>query len=298
MASLALFDNETSLKDLSGPHNQAKQARPPPFHPALHALLSSQQARTKPNNRSQPNGPVELSSLLEQRDWLGKLPARREKNLWWRWWRAETTKIQAPTEIEVVEDKAGANTSLLTGRSEVLSSPSGTSDTAGSGSTNSVATAKRYGLPILKTQGAGLGYRVEQFINNRAVPNPPRRSPERTQETPAVIPATATSVASLHNRFYRRRYRDVLSRMPFLSFKPAPVSSRTANSTSETQQPDTQATPNIIPGKYSVRISPLAATRGDPRNRVTYAVMSEEDRQWVQRAQEVSRQANPERKGT
>ncbi|KAG8740538.1 hypothetical protein FRC10_004188 [Ceratobasidium sp. 414] len=289
--------NLKAFKDLSGPHDQAKQARPPPFHPALYALLSAQQARIKPTSRTQQNGPVELSSLLEQRDWLGKLPERREKNLWWRWWRTETTKIQVPAEIEVIEDKAGAHPSLLTERTEVSSSP-GTPDTAGSGSTNSVAAAKRHGLPIPKTQGVGLGYRVEQLINNRAMPKPPGRSPERAQETPPAVPAPAVSVASPHNRFYRRRYRDVLSKMPFLSFKPAPVSSRVANSTPEIQQPDVQATPNVIPGKYSVRISPLAATRGNPRNRITYTVMSEEDRHWVQRAQEASRQANPERKST
>ncbi|KAG8716506.1 hypothetical protein FRC08_009360 [Ceratobasidium sp. 394] len=285
-----------TFKDLSGPHDQAKQARPPPFHPALHALLSAQQARTKPNSRTQPNGPAELSSLLEQRGWLGKLPERREKNLWWRWWRAETTKIQVPAEIEVIEDKVGANPGLPAGRTPVLSSSPGILDTAGSGSTNSVAAAQRYGLPILKTQGAGLGYLVEHFINNRAIPNPPRRSPGRTQESPVVVSTTAASATSPHNRFYRRRYRDVLNKMPFLSFKPAPVSSHTANSTSETQQPDMQATPNATPGKYSVRISPLAATRGNPRNRVTYAVMSEEDRQWVQRAQEAPGQVKSKRK--
>ncbi|KAG9086511.1 hypothetical protein FRC07_013067 [Ceratobasidium sp. 392] len=290
--------NLKTLKDFGGPHNQDKQARPPPFHPALYALLSAQEARIKTNSKAQSNGPVELASLLEQRNWLGKLPERREKNLWWRWWRAETAKIQAPAEIEVAEPIAGVHQDISAGQAGTPQNPSGASGVARSTYTNSAADVKKYGLLMLKTQGTGLNYRVEQLIGNRAMPNPPRRSPERTRETATVNSAPANSLASPQPRFYRRRYRDVLSKMPFLSFKPAPSSPQNATSASETQQPDTLATPNVVPGKYSVRISTLAAPRGKPRNRVTYSVMSEEDHQWIQRAREASQQTDSKHKNT
>lgn len=265
------------LKDLSGPYNQANQARPPPFHPALQTLLSNQQVRIKLSSRAQPNGPVELASRVEERGWLGKLPERREKNMWWKWWHSEIMKINVPVGIEVSEYEAGSSNSAIQDEKKGI---------ARSGSASSVAAAKRYGLPILKTQGLGLNHRVEQIINNRVVPKPPRRSPERLQQQETEEPPPS---APPQTRYYRRRYRDLLVRMPSLSFKPTPGSISSPPNAPETQQ--NAAKPNAIPGKYTVRISPLAATRGAPRNRVTYPIMRNEDREWVQRAQEVQQNA-------
>ncbi|KAG8777513.1 hypothetical protein FRC12_000336 [Ceratobasidium sp. 428] len=282
MVPLALYNGKIYL---SGSTKGANQARPPPFHPALQALVSSRDARVKPTGRVQSNGPAELVSLLEQRDWLGKLPERREKNLWWKWWHEEISKIQVPTEIEVIEQTSSPEPLNVTG----------------SGSTNLVATVKQYGLPILKTQGTGLNHRVERLVRSRATPNPPKRSSERIQETPTTNSTPAPLTVSQQNRFYRRRYRDILSRMPFLSFKPTldpPQKATSSISNLSAEQSDTVTTLNAVPGKYSVRLSPLAATRGKPRNRATLSVMSEEDRQWVQQAQEGPQQVHLERKNT
>ncbi|QRW12059.1 Complex 1 protein (LYR family) [Ceratobasidium sp. AG-Ba] len=266
------------FKESCGPYDQAKQARPPAFHPALHALLSHPQVRTKINSRAQPNGPVELAARVEERGWLGKLPERREKNMWWRWWHSEITKINIPSEVEVIEE-----TTSTAAKDE-------TKGIAGSGTTNSVAAVKRYGVPLLKTQGLGLNRLVEQLVSNRAVPKAPKRSP-RLQKSASPDPPLPKPP---QNRFHRRRYRDMLVRMPSLFFKPTLDPVPVSPDASEHQQK--VAKPNKIPGKYIVRISPIAATRGSPRSRVAYSVMCEEDQQWIRRSQEATQKSDTKRR--
>ncbi|QRW24630.1 complex 1 LYR-like protein [Rhizoctonia solani] len=242
----------------------------PPFAPALKALLSSPLARTKPGTKVQPDEPLALSLALDRRGWLGKLPERRERNLWWNWWREEPTKTLVPTEIEVVEPSPDNASTLPSDKARA---------TNNSGTTSSKASLRlrQLGLPVAKTQEFDLIHRAEEYSQN-------------TQE-----PEVGTSLAvPPQSRFMRRRYRELLSKMPLLSFNSAP-SSRVPPTGSSDLRPQGRSTPPVppvSPGRFSVSISPLATTLG-PRNRTTYSLMTQEDRQWIERARESKGRPEP-----
>jgi hypothetical protein len=216
--------------------------------------------------------------------------------MWWKWWRVEPSRIQVPAEIEVAGVTTCENSNLPLEQTKKTSSPSGITAATGSWDSSSALVVRQLGLPVLKSQGAGLNHHVEKLVNSYTLPNPPRRSPERTIKAPAQTTVASTPVIPPQNRSLRRRYQDVLSRMPFMSFKPAQASPAPPGPASEIQQSSTPAWTAVAPGKYTVQISPIAASRGSPRNRTTYSIMSEEDRQWIQRAQEPRKQPNPKHK--
>ncbi|CAE6475185.1 unnamed protein product, partial [Rhizoctonia solani] len=262
--------------------------RPPAYPPALKALLASPLARTKPGLKSQPDEPAALSLALDKRGWLGKLPERRERNLWWNWWREEPTKTLVPTEIEVIEPKLDAS---ATPPLEPTKS-TGDFDDPSSRAPSTPLRLRQLGLPVARTQESGLLRRAEEYSRSHIIPKAPRRSAEQSpgsqdqgSETAMVIPP--------QSRFMRRRYRELLSKMPLLSFKPtshslipptvAPDSAPYQNS---------PPVPLIPSGKFSVSISPSAATLG-PRSRTTYSIMSQEDRQWIERAREIKQSSIP-----
>ncbi|KAG8715138.1 hypothetical protein FRC11_005577 [Ceratobasidium sp. 423] len=244
--------------------------RPPPFPPALKALLASPLARTKPGLKNQPDEPAALSLALDKRGWLGKLPERRERNLWWNWWREEPTKTLVPAEIEVTEPNSdlSANSSL---------------------ESTTPLRLRQLGLPVTKTQGSGLIRRAEEYSRSHAVPKAPRRSTERSSESQDQGPK-ATITVPPQSRFMRRRYRELLSKMPLMSFKPTSSSQAAPTIASDSTLHDQKSPfPSSPPlGKFNVSVSPLAATLG-PRNRTTYSVMTQEDRHWVERARESKR---------
>ncbi|CAE6340169.1 unnamed protein product [Rhizoctonia solani] len=257
--------------------------RPPPFPPALKALVASPLARIKPGSKNQPDEPMALSLALDKRGWLGKLPERRERNLWWNWWRDEPKRTLVPAEIEVVEPNPGApsNSPTSVEYSNGLSPNASTS-----------LRLRQLGLPVASTQESGLIRRAEEFSRSHLIPKAPRRSTERTLGAPNKSPDVTTTVPP-QSRFMRRRYRELLSKMPLLSFKPSPSSPQTPPIViSDSTSHDQNSTPIVPSGKFDVSISPLAASLG-PRGRTTYSVMTQEDRRWIERARELKRTSTP-----
>ncbi|KAJ1301582.1 hypothetical protein OPQ81_008830 [Rhizoctonia solani] len=149
--------------------------RPPPFPPALKALLASPLARTKPGLKSQTDEPAALSLALDKRGWLGKLPERRERNLWWNWWREEPTRTLVPTEIEVTE----LNPDVPSDSSSESAIPTSSSDSPTSDISTTSLRLRQLGLPVTKTQESGLIRRAEDYARSYTIPKAPRRSPER-----------------------------------------------------------------------------------------------------------------------
>ncbi|KAF8711748.1 hypothetical protein RHS03_01489, partial [Rhizoctonia solani] len=285
-ASGPIRHQNLAMYKLTGNSPNPTDTRPPPFAPALKALLSSPLARTKPGTKVQPDEPLALSLALDRRGWLGKLPERRERNLWWNWWREEPTKTLVPTEIEVVEPSPDNASTLPSDKARA---------TNNSGTTSSKASLRlrQLGLPVAKTQEFDLIHRAEEYSQSYTVPKTPRRFTERIPETQEPEVGTSLAVPP-QSRFMRRRYRELLSKMPLLSFNPAP-SSRvppTGSSDLRPQDRSTPPVPPVSPGRFSVSISPLATTLG-PRNRTTYSLMTQEDRQWIERARETKGRAEP-----
>ncbi|CAE6525851.1 unnamed protein product [Rhizoctonia solani] len=244
--------------------------RPPPFPPALKALLASPLARTKFGLKNQPDEPVALSLALDKRGWLGKLPERRERNLWWNWWREEPTKTLMPAEIEVIEPSP-----------DISTTPSLEFTTS--------LRLRQLGLPVAKTQESGLIRRAEEYSKSYTIPKAPRRSTEQPSEGQDQDPKTTMNLPP-QSRFMRRRYRELLSKMPLLSFRPTSSSqvppTIAPDSTLHNQNSPLPSSPPS--GKFSVSVSPLAATPG-PRSRTTYSLMTQEDRKWIERARESKR---------
>ncbi|KDN41464.1 hypothetical protein RSAG8_07414, partial [Rhizoctonia solani AG-8 WAC10335] len=145
--------------------------RPPPFPPALRALLASPLARTKPGLKTQPDEPAALSLALDKRGWLGKLPERRERNLWWNWWREEPTKTLVPTEIEVIEPNPDTPSTSSLGSTNPM-------DDFGDPSpkTSTPLRLRQLGLPVVGTQTSGLIRRAEEYSRSQVIPKAPRRS--------------------------------------------------------------------------------------------------------------------------
>ncbi|KAF8755871.1 hypothetical protein RHS01_04813 [Rhizoctonia solani] len=199
-----------AMYKLTGNSPNPTDTRPPPFAPALKALLSSPLARTKPGTKVQPDEPLALSLALDRRGWLGKLPERRERNLWWNWWREEPTKTLVPTEIEVVEPSPD-NASTLPSDKARATNNSGTT------SSKSSLRLRQLGLPVAKTQEFDLIHRAEEYSQSYTVPKTPRRFTERIPDTQEPEVGTSLAVPP-QSRFMRRRYRELLSKMPLLSF--------------------------------------------------------------------------------
>ncbi|KAH7334410.1 hypothetical protein B0J17DRAFT_720816 [Rhizoctonia solani] len=242
--------------------------RPPAYPPALKALLASPLARTKSGLKSQSDEPAALSLALDKRGWLGKLPERRERNLWWNWWREEPTKTLVPAEIEVIESNLDVPATL-----------SLESDKPTVGFTNRQDSR----IWLLR--------RVEEYSRSHVTPKAPRRSAERSPQSQGQRPEAIITIPP-QSRFMRRRYRELLSKMPLLSFKPT-LSSQTPPTIASDSTPR-QNSPHASPipsGKFSVSISPSAATLG-PHNRTTYSLMNQEDHQWIERARETKRSSS------
>lgn len=243
----------------------------------------------KYGSRPQPTKPISLPLALERRGWLGKLPERRERNIWWRWWREEPTKVFVPVEIEVSGGSTRDTTSPLPKQAgdEVASAPNDTKARPNRDQASTASLIQQLGLPLLKTQEFGLVRRAEQYAGNRNVPNAPKRSNERTQPTSTPESAQGISISTTppQPRSVRRRYRDLLSKLPILSF--VPTKDLPPQSTMD-QRPASPVA--IVPGKFTVKLSPSAPVRGAPRNRATYSRMSKEDHEWILRSQEPARE--------
>ncbi|KAF8604102.1 hypothetical protein BDV93DRAFT_121146 [Ceratobasidium sp. AG-I] len=277
-------------------HQTNKQTRPPLHSPPLHAILASQLARIKHGGRAQPNKPILLAVALERRGWLGKLPERRERNIWQRWWREEPTKVFAPVEIEVSGELVENVAPLLLEQAKEEMSPQTTAGAhPGPGPTSIAALIQRLGLPMLKSQDFGLVRRAERYASIRHIPNAPKRSSGRTKPMvrPELVQGINTPVAPPHLRPVRRRYLDLLSRLPILSFAPAKTSSLRSTTLAASLTPkDMQSASSVptAPGKFIVKFSPLAPIRGAPRSRTTYSHMSKEDHEWILRSRELHRE--------
>ncbi|CEL53854.1 hypothetical protein RSOLAG1IB_06635 [Rhizoctonia solani AG-1 IB] len=272
-----------TMYKLTGSLPKPTDTRPPPFPPILRALLSSPLARTKPGWKLQPDEPAAISLALDKRGWLGMLPERRERNLWWNWWREEPTKTLVPTEIRIEPSPGG-------------DAPGTTDSTNSSDTTNSKLSLrlKELGLPVTKTQESDLIHRAEEYSRSYVAPRTPRRSTERTLGSQEQA-SEANLAVPLQSRFMRRRYRELLGKMPILSFKPASSSKTPPPTIPDLQTQDQSALPkpSVPSGNFNVSISSLATTPG-PRNRTTYSLMTQEDRQWLERVRESKPSPRPE----
>ncbi|KAI8990489.1 hypothetical protein BD414DRAFT_483814 [Trametes punicea] len=222
-----------------------ESSRPPQYSKEMRALMLSDISRTtralsleailKPPTlppRADPDSPEARA--------LGPFSKRREVNIRWRYFQQEVQKTNFPLQV-VVEERPESGDSVLR-----------KTDSA------SLVRAK---IRAIGLQHSGVFEEIE------AMAAPPSKWRHSAKEDPSCDGSAEKTKpffqSHLPTRFLRRRYQQLLSRIPVLVYKPP---KETAG--------------GVIPGKYEVKASPLAAKRFAPVHRVA----GEVDIAWMQRA--------------
>ncbi|KAF7799322.1 hypothetical protein EIP86_010554 [Pleurotus ostreatoroseus] len=178
-----------------------EKSRPPVFSPELTALLTSNHSRESPLSPSAlkkpPLMPERADPTSEDARLLGPLSKRREVNIRWRYFTAQSKKCFPPLQVEVLYPAAGENKEqeLRTDR-EFLDD---------------------VGIRPVGLQGSGV---VEDLISSAGpdfiIPPQTRRERSASGKQRNANPSEQQPLP----RFIRRRYRELLSRMPILTYNP------------------------------------------------------------------------------
>jgi hypothetical protein len=201
-----------------------ERSRPPAYGPELTALLLS--PFTRPSGKtpksshlpSPPTLPPRANPSSENARLFGPFSKRREVNIRWRYFTNQWKRLYPPLEVSVKQQ--------------------GTRET--SSQEDAILDAK---IRSVGMQTAGLLDEVKSLAGP-ASEKPP--APRRTDQI--YLPHIHTSAAdrrSLPNRFLRRRYRELLGRIPVLTYSYVPAESVTNSNDNPT-------------GKYDVSLAPTA----------------------------------------
>ncbi|KAI0673360.1 hypothetical protein C8Q78DRAFT_1067709 [Trametes maxima] len=230
-----------------------ESSRPPLISREMRALLMSDASRmTKAlSNRAlahPPNLPPRADPKSPEAQALGPFSKRREVNLRRRFFRAELQKTMFPLQV-VVE---GAPVGTASGGAAVTGRRTDADALAGT-------RIRAVGL-----QHSGVFEEIEALASpSRKL----RHSPQGTSADSSTQEQAGPYFQShLPIRFLRRRYQQLLARIPMLLYKPPRVTPQGAQS-----------------GKYQVTLSPNAAKRFAPANRIA----SETDVAWIKCSQKV-----------
>jgi len=177
--------------------SSVQRLRPPVYSPEIIALLTSPQARRKGKTlelsslESPPILPVRADPSSEEARIYGPFSKRRDVNIRWLYLTTNIKKISLPIEISV-RDEGQA----MSGSQEVVG-------------------ARGIGL-----QGAGVLREVQEIAGHSQAPPIPRRQRcACASETPSDSTPKRDSRAA-PNRFLRRRYKQLLGRLPLLVYSP------------------------------------------------------------------------------
>ena len=201
-----------------------ERSRPPVYGPELEALLISPYTRPSGKNPklshllSPPTLPPRASPSSEDARLFGPFSKRREVNIRWRHFSYHWKRLYPPLEVSVKQQ--------------------GTQET--SSQENALLGARIRGVGI---QAAG------QLDEVKSLAGPISQKPPVPRRIDQIyLPHTHPSAAnrrSLPNRFLRRRYRELLGRIPVLTYSYVPGESVTSSNGHPT-------------GKYEVSLVPTA----------------------------------------
>jgi len=189
-----------------------ERSRPPVYSPELAALLlspysrSSGKALLKPSHlREPPTLPSRADPTSEDARLFGPFSKRRQVNIRWRYFSYQWKRIYPPLEVSVKHPE-----------------PQNTPSQDG--------FVPETGLRSVGLQGAGLLEELKILAGEVSKkPTSPRRidSVYRPESSP-----TAADRGSLPNRYLRRRYRELLGRIPILTRPNVPGDLTTATAPS------------------------------------------------------------------
>ncbi|KAI0375225.1 hypothetical protein BV20DRAFT_985655 [Pilatotrama ljubarskyi] len=221
-----------------------ESSRPPVYSREMRALFMSDSSRTTKTFTAAeldhpPIFPPRANPESPEARALGPFSKRREVNLRRRFFQQELQRTHFPLQVAVEEAP--------------------TSGGSASRRTDADALA-RVGVRPVGLQDSGVFEEIE------AIASPPSAL-RHSSSGDACTEHSRPSVRShLPTRFLRRRYQQLLSRIPVLVFKPP-----------------RQSAWGSQPGKFQVTLSPKAGKRSAIANRLA----TEADLAWIQRAQEI-----------
>jgi hypothetical protein len=171
-----------------------EKSRPPIYSPELKALLTSAHSRTTkaleprslifPPKFAPRADPYSEEALLQ-----GPLSKRREVNIRWRYFVTEWKKVRPPLQVLVKND------------SDQAIHNEGTEDVIRAG-------IRGFGL-----QGYGVFEEIENLIGSPWMPKAPTRKGQETREK-----VSNDSIPRHPSRWLRRRYQELLGRLPILAY--------------------------------------------------------------------------------
>ncbi|GLB35981.1 hypothetical protein LshimejAT787_0302690 [Lyophyllum shimeji] len=177
-----------------------EKSRPPVYSPEMRALLlSSHSRKTKPlSSRAlvdPPTLPARADPSSKDAKLLGPFSKRREVNIRWRYFTQEWKKIRPPLEV-VVQDASLGGTYKGTSRHDLL----------------------RAGIRGMGMQGYGVFDDVETVAGPAIVSKPLTRKERVTTTTNLDARATSPTKLRHPSRWLRRRYQELLGRVPILTY--------------------------------------------------------------------------------
>ncbi|KDQ63372.1 hypothetical protein JAAARDRAFT_53595 [Jaapia argillacea MUCL 33604] len=205
---------------------QVERSRPPVYSPELTALLTSQPSRTtKPLIPKQLANPPELPARADpnsrEAQLLGPFSKRREVNIRWRFFTTQSKRVLPPLQVNVGDETL-----------------------YGTGSKEAVA---RIGIRGFGLQGSDA---LEDVLKIAGTPYRSPVLPRRQRRllgdhVKASSPSDPSSfdAGKLPARWLRRRYQELLSRIPILTYSP-PFSTGTVNTSGNPRK-----------GKYEVSLA-------------------------------------------
>ncbi|KAH9857959.1 hypothetical protein C2E23DRAFT_864963 [Lenzites betulinus] len=231
-----------------------ESSRPPVYSREMTALLTSDASRTTKALPSAalanpPSLPARANPESPEARALGPFSKRREVNIRWRFFQQELQRTRLPLQVAVNEPTVSGG----------VWSASRNTD---------VDALARAGVRPVGLQHSGVFEEIESLA---CPPSKLRHSADRASSAGLTEHPAPSLDSHLPVRFLRRRYQQLLARIPMLVFKPpSPKPSGTQ------------------PGRFEVALSPNAAKRSGPAHRIA----GDTDLAWIRCAQAVKGSAS------
>lgn len=219
-------------------------------------MLTSTHSRTtkalqKDNLKSPPIMPPRADRLSEEAQLLGPFSKRREVNLHWRYFKTEWKKVLPPLQVSIRE---------IPNSLEMINQSNDKHDSVGAG-------VRSVGL-----QDSGV---LEEAQNLAGPAWKPLSTPRRARQgldKEAPKPHESLFVSGLPTRWLRKRYQDLLGRVPVLTYSPR-------------QQKDNQ-NKHCPAGYYEVSLAPSAISPHIRYGANRLPPVDESNLSWIQLAEE------------
>ncbi|KAI0361384.1 hypothetical protein OH77DRAFT_1443782 [Trametes cingulata] len=223
-----------------------ESSRPPVYSREMRALLTSDTSRTTKALTDEaldhpPMLPPRANPESPEARALGPFSKRREVNLRRRFFQQELQKVQFPLQVAVEEAPVSGGGVTRKTDADALA---------------------RVGIRPVGLQGSGVFEEIEALASP---PSKLRQPMEGSSADGSTEQSRPSFESHLPHRFLRRRYQELLSRIPVLVYKAPRVTAEGARSS-----------------KFGVSLSPKAGKRSVMANRVA----GEADLAWIHRGQE------------